>query len=181
MTKSVDGGCLNKNQWFADILRLYEKRLLRYAFSKVPRDLAHEIVQECFLRLWREGSSRIEGREGPWLFNVTRNLCLDWIKGEGKRKTSPIEDVPLAATEALALNKMLQAEEENQLMQMISHLDETHQEVLRLRFQEDFSYKEISEITGHSVSYVGVLIHESVVSLRKGLLPKTSKAQGDAV
>ena len=172
---------MNKNQWFAEILRTYEKRLLRFALSKVPKDLAHEIVQETFLRLWRESLNRIEGREGPWLFRVTRNLCLDWLKGEGKRKSSRVDDLPLVASEALVLNKMLQAEEEERILQMIGHLDEIHQEVIRLKFQEDFSYKEISEITGHSVSYVGVLIHEAIVSLRKSLLPKGKKAQGDSV
>jgi len=172
---------LDKSQWFAEIQRVYEKRLLRFAFSKVPKDLAHEIVQEVLLKLWREGSDKIAGREGPWLFSVTRNLCIDWLKGEGTRKSSPIEKVPLISSELLALNKMLQAEEEKQILEIISNLGESHKEVLRLKFQEDFSHKEISEITGHSVSYVGVLIHEAIVSLRKGLLPKAKKAQGDAV
>jgi RNA polymerase sigma factor (sigma-70 family) len=172
---------LDKSQWFAEILRIYEKRLLRFAFSKVPRDLAHEMVQECFLRLWREEPSRIQGREGPWLFSVTRNLCLDWLKGEGKRKTSSLEAVSLSSPETPVLNQLVRAEEENELLKLVAHLDENQQEVLRLKFQEEFSYKEISEITGHSVSYVGVLIHEAIVKLREGLVPRAPKAQGDAV
>src|SRR5437868_3462748 len=124
-----DGGSLNKSQWFAEILRIYEKRLLRFALTKVPKDLAHEIVQEEFLKLWREGSTRLEDREGPWLFSVCRNLCLDWLKGEGKRKSAPIEDIALATQESPVLIKMLQAEEEDQILKMIPQLDETHQEV----------------------------------------------------
>lgn len=173
---------MDKNQWFIENLRTYEKRLLRFALSRVPKDLAHEIVQEAFLKLWREGAARLEGREGPWLFRVTRNLCLDWLKGEGKRSAlSSVENKTLVAPDALVLNKLLQAEEESHLLKMMAKLDENQQEVLRLKFQEDFSYKEISEITGHSVSYVGVLIHEAIMNLRKGLLPKAKKAQGDAV
>ena len=45
-------------------------------------------------------------------------------------------------------------------------LKETYQEVIILKFQEGRSYKEIAEITGHSVSNVGVLIHEGMKILR---------------
>lgn len=157
---------MDKSQWFAEILRTYEKRVLRYALKKVPKDLAHEFVQETFLRLWREDFTRLEGREGPWLFNVTRNLCLDWLKGEGKRKTQSLEDTHAVTEESPMLNKLLQQEEESQILKLISTLNENQQEVLRLKFQEGFSYKEISEITGHTVSHVGVLIHEALVKLR---------------
>lgn len=160
---------MDKSQWFAEVLRTYEKRVLRYALKKVPKDLAQEFVQESFLRLWREDFARLEGREGPWLFSVARNLCLDWLKGEGKRKTESLEDSHAVTEESPMLNKLLQQEEENQVLNMVASLNENQQEVLRLKFQEGFSYKEISEITGHSVSHVGVLIHEALVKVRQGV------------
>lgn len=160
---------MDKSQWFNDILRAYEKRVLRYALKMVPKDVAHEMVQESFLRLWREDFTRLERREGPWLFNVTRNQCLDWLKGEGKRKMQSLEDVHAATEESPMLNKLLQQEEESQVLRLVSSLNENQQEVLRLKFQEGFSYKEISEITGHSVSHVGVLIHEALVKVRQGV------------
>ena len=40
---------------------------------------------------------------------------------------------------------------------------------LRLRFQEELSYKQISAVTGHSVSHVGVLIHDGIRSIRRRL------------
>ena len=42
-------------------------------------------------------------------------------------------------------------------------------EALRLRFQEELSYKQISAVTGHSVSHVGVLIHDGIRSIRRRL------------
>jgi DNA-directed RNA polymerase specialized sigma24 family protein len=45
-------------------------------------------------------------------------------------------------------------------------LPPSQREVIRLKFQNGFSYKEISRISGHSVSNVGYLIHAGIKALR---------------
>ena len=52
------------------------------------------------------------------------------------------------------------------ILQMIDRLPPNQQEVMRLKFQNGFSYKEISRITTLSVSNVGFLIHTAVARLR---------------
>ena len=44
-----------------------------------------------------------------------------------------------------------------------------NREVLRLRFQDELSYKDISVVTGHSVGNVGFLIHAGIKQLRRRL------------
>ena len=78
-------------------------------------------------------------------------------EGEMER-VSAEETRPARALEA--------AETQDALLRMIDHLPPNQQEVLRLKFQSGFSYKEISRITTHSVSHVGVLIHHAVTRLR---------------
>lgn len=51
----------------------------------------------------------------------------------------------------------------------VAELPPAQQEVLRLRFQEELSYKEISAITNHSVSNVGFLIHTGIRRVRERL------------
>lgn len=53
------------------------------------------------------------------------------------------------------------------LLRIIATLPPRQQEVLQLKFQNDFSYQEIAEITSLSVSNVGVLIHTALKTLRK--------------
>ena len=78
---------------------------------------------------------------------------------EGEMERVSTEDPrPARALEA--------AETHDALLRMIDHLPPNQQEVLRLKFQSGFSYKEISRITAHSVSHVGVLIHHAVTRLR---------------
>jgi RNA polymerase sigma-70 factor (ECF subfamily) len=45
-------------------------------------------------------------------------------------------------------------------------LPANQQEVVRLKFQNSLSYKEISAITGLSVTNVGYLLHTAIQTLR---------------
>ena len=49
---------------------------------------------------------------------------------------------------------------------MLETLPTNQREVIRLKFQNGFSYQEISRISGHSVSNVGYLIHTGLKTIR---------------
>ena len=53
------------------------------------------------------------------------------------------------------------------ILAALAGLPPAQQEVIRLKFQNGMSYKDISRITGHSVSHVGVLLHSGIKTLRK--------------
>ena len=57
----------------------------------------------------------------------------------------------------------------NRVIDLLDSLPTSQREVIRLKFQNGFSYQEISRISGHSVSNVGYLIHAGMKTLR-GLL-----------
>ena len=80
-----------------------------------------------------------------------------FAEGEAERVTAA-EPRPGRALEA--------SETHAALLRLIGCLPPNQQEVIRLKFQNGFSYKEISRITEHSVSNVGVLIHTAVQRLR---------------
>lgn len=58
------------------------------------------------------------------------------------------------------------AEAQDAILRLIDRLPPNQQEVIRLKFQNGFSYKEISRITTLSVTNVGFLIHTAVKRLR---------------
>ncbi len=53
------------------------------------------------------------------------------------------------------------------VLSMIDRLPPNQKEVIRLKFQSGFSYKEISRITQLSVTNVGFLIHTAVKAMRR--------------
>ena len=52
------------------------------------------------------------------------------------------------------------------VLDLLETLPASQREVIRLKFQNGFSYREISRISGHSVTHVGYLIHTGLKTLR---------------
>lgn len=50
---------------------------------------------------------------------------------------------------------------------LLGRLPNNQQEVIRLKVENGMSYREISDVTGLSVSNVGYLIHQGVKTLRE--------------
>lgn len=53
----------------------------------------------------------------------------------------------------------------------LAHLPPNQQEAIRLKFQEQFSYREIAQVMGISETYVGVLLHHAISTLRQSFTP----------
>lgn len=150
-------------EWLRRLLREYEGRLLRYAARFVKIEVARELVQETFARIWREDPEYLRNREREWLFHVCRNLALDYLKKERPLSYTSQEN----AIEPLAQTALEQNESMGAVNGILKTLPANQQEVIRLKFQESMSYQEISAVTGHSVSHVGVLLHEAMKEVRR--------------
>ena len=61
-------------------------------------------------------------------------------------------------------------EASTRVLDLVETLPPNQREVIRLKFQNGFSYQEISRISGLSVSNVGYLLHVGLKSLRHQLL-----------
>ena len=154
--------------WIEPILERYERPLLQYAGSIVGNgENARDVVQDTFLRLAQHGEVEAD-RLAPWLFTVCRNRALD-IRRKEDRVVAMSEDAQddISSTDPCPATQLDQKEQTARLMHLLQHLPENQREVLRLRFQCDLSYKEISEITKLGVSNVGFLIHTGIKRLRQ--------------
>ena len=66
------------------------------------------------------------------------------------------------------------SEELQRVEQLLADLSENQQEVIRLRFQNGLSYKEISHVTNLKVSNVGYLLHTAIQKIRGQMNAETS-------
>ena len=152
----------------------YNRPLTHYV-ALIVGDLerARDIVQEVFIRYWKADYETIQTYERPWLFRVSRNLALDTLKREKRyQHTDNSELIELAA-----MSYQENQSEGGELLGMMERLPKNQREVMRLKFQYDLSYKEIAEVTGHSVSNVGFLIHTGIKTMKKKLGEETNKAE----
>jgi RNA polymerase sigma factor (sigma-70 family) len=151
----------------------FERQLIRYAQHFVAREeLAAEIVQETFLKLFQQKNLPDESELGAWLFRVCRNRAIDIQRRERRMKsdsTTLLESAMTGSSDPATI--ISHHETVQQLNLALAGLTENQQEVIRLKFQSGFSYKEIAEVTGLSVSNVGVQLHEAIQKIRACLKP----------
>lgn len=118
------------------------------------------------MKIWKEDASSLAGREKQWLFTVVRNQSFDVLK-KSKRDVSDESALESHADPALRADEKIEEKEKtSQLLERMKRLSKPQEEVIKLKFIDGFGYKEISSITGHSTSYVGVLIHEAIKILK---------------
>jgi RNA polymerase sigma factor (sigma-70 family) len=159
-------------EWIEQALQRYERPLVRYT-ARITSDPepARDIVQDAFLQLCRADRARVEGRLAAWLFTVCRNGAVDYRRKVGRMvDLDCARDLAATAAESLPGEVAVRHDEHTQLLRALGELPTRQQEVIRLRFQDGLSYKEISQVTGLSVSNVGYLMHVGLKAVRERLL-----------
>jgi RNA polymerase sigma-70 factor (ECF subfamily) len=126
------------------------------------------VVQETFLRLCRTPAGEVAGHEAAWLYTVCRRAALDVRRKE--RRMTLITDDTAARFMADSADPAVSAERADsagEVMRNLARLPENQKEAIVLKFGHGLSYKEIAEVTGHSVSNVGFLIHAGLKAVRE--------------
>ena len=147
----------------------YQAPLLRYATRLVnDPDRARDVVQDTFVRLLAQPPAAVDSHLAEWLFTVCRNRAFDINRKEGRMKRFDEGGTERIVAVEPRPGAALEAEETNaSVLRLIDRLPPNQQEVIRLKFQTGFSYKEISRITELSVGNVGFLIHTTIQTLRR--------------
>lgn len=162
----------------------FEIPLTKYAVS-ILGDLeqARDVVQDTFLKLYKQDPEKVRKKVKSWLFTVCRNHCYDLIKRN--RRTSNLEEDEISYITSNDDNpfqviSFLEGREEidekiNILYSLIEELPSRQREVMRLKFQANLSYKEIAETIGISSSNVGFVMHSALKKLREDMKEKFPK------
>jgi RNA polymerase sigma-70 factor (ECF subfamily) len=166
----MDDGTTGRLERIRRAIEDHQGRLIAFAW-RITGDLesARDVVQETFLRLCRQDLDAIDDHLPAWLFRVCRNRALDVRKKERPMRPLPDTADPPDAAAADPHEQLERTDGTARILTALSGLPATQQEALRLRFQEELSYKQISAVTGHSVSHVGVLIHDGIRTIRRRL------------
>lgn len=159
----------SKDTDFLECLITHQQQPLTHYATRLLRDAerARDVVQDTFVKLLAAPRAEIDGHAVEWLFTVCRNRALDVLRKERRVTTlDPDHDARAVSAEPWPGRELEKAETQEAVLRLIGSLPRNQQEVVRLKFQHGFSYKEISRITGLSISNVGFLIHTAVARLR---------------
>ncbi len=158
------------------LVQQYQYRLVRYfIFLLGSRDPVDDLVQETWLRVLErgrsyDGASRFE----PWLFAIARNLAIDHTR---KRRLVSLDSndddehepasVSPISNAASPFEQAARSEDARHLARSLQSLQPVYREALVLRFQEELSLQEISQVVGASVSTVSSRIYRGLAALRQ--------------
>jgi RNA polymerase sigma factor (sigma-70 family) len=151
-----------------ELFMALESPLLAYAMRLVGGlEVAEDIVQEAFMRLHAQFEDVREPKK--WLYRTVHNLALNQrrdaskivalnLKGDNgdaagvdATDPQPLPDEQIARLEGIGLVRL-----------SLETLDKRSRELVRLKFNEGLSYKEIAGKTGLTVSHVGYLLHHAI-------------------
>jgi len=156
-------GCETIEQLFAAL----ESPLLSYALRLTQAaDVAEDLVQEAFMKLQAQFNEVREPKR--WLFRTVHNLALNHQRQA--RKIIPLEPSPSPSGETadpqpLPDEQIVRSEGIGLVRLILETLDERSRELIRLKFTENLSYKEISERTGLKTGNIGYLLHHALKSM----------------
>ncbi|WP_419882675.1 RNA polymerase sigma factor SigW [Peribacillus sp. B-H-3] len=165
---------------FSEIVELYKDRVYQLCYRMLGNSHeAEDMAQEAFLRAYINiRSFHIQMKFSTWLYRIATNLCIDRIR---KKKPDYFLDAEVAGTEGLDLYSQIASESSNPeeelesmelrktIQEEILKLPEKYRSAIVLKYIEELSLKEISEILDLPVGTVKTRIHRGREALRKQL------------
>ncbi|MDX1429218.1 MAG: sigma-70 family RNA polymerase sigma factor [Rhodothermales bacterium] len=158
---------------FERLVRESQDRLYGYAIHFLAnREEAEDVVQDAYLRLWK--NRRLIRPDGglAWLISVTRNLCMDKLRRRKVRSVVDVDSDRLAEHAGYDRGPDEHAASvvfENLLQSAMQTLPEVQRSIVILREVTGLSYNEISEALDLPLSTVKVYLHRGRRHLRRRL------------
>lgn len=123
---------------------LYD-RIYRYCYYRLGRiQLAEDITQEAFLRLWEDRGYQEQGKMLQYLYTTARRLCIDEYR---RRKAQSLTE---EMEEQLEAEPGLEPELRMALRQAFQTLPEEEREMLALRYGSEIPVGDLARMLGIS-------------------------------
>lgn len=164
---------LENIDFFSCLYQRYEIRLLRYInrISKFSKEETEDILQEAFVKIWKNlHSFDTSLKLSSWLYRIVHNQVVsNWRKEKLSRKL-PILELKDTMLQNIGADMQMESIDRQAIQQQLNHLPDKYREVLILKYFEDMSYEEISDI---------LKIPEGTVAIRLSRAKKAFKLLGN--
>jgi len=153
---------------FGRLYDMYVDQVYRHIYYRIGnKDDTEDLTQKTFIRAW-DAIGKFKKTSSPfaaWLIRISHNLVIDFY-----RTRKPDEDIdfdtvtakPEAGPEFITEQHFSQQE----IRKAIRKLNNDQQQVILMRFIEDFSYEEIASALGKSEGAVRVILHRGLEKLK---------------
>jgi RNA polymerase sigma factor (sigma-70 family) len=167
------------------LISRHQKEIYSFIYYKVmDENLANDFFQDTFIKaiiVMKEHRYHEEGKFVVWVKRIAQNLIIDYFRAKAKRvfvsdSSFPDDDfsifdfIPETSDnieEALVKQQILK-----DLAYLVEMLPENQKEIIKLRFYDNLSFKEIAEQTESSINTTLGRVRYALINLRKIMLEK---------
>lgn len=154
---------------FKEIVDSYSERLYwhvrRFLCSHEDTD---DLLQEIFVKVWSSlPTFRGESQLYTWIYRIATNESLNFLQKQKIRAALRFEDITTRLDEKIDEDTGVNGDEaQKALMKAMSRLPSKQKTVFIMRWFDDLSYEEISEILGTSVGALKASYHFAQEKIR---------------
>jgi len=141
------------------------------------RDLAEDIFQESFMKVImtiKQGRYTESGKFYAFVTRIAHNLIIDHYRRERNENTVSNEEFGevdlfnnVKLCDDTVEDVLVRSQVLDDVTKLMRHLPDNQQEVVRLRFFEDYSFKEIADLTGVSINTALGRMRYAVLNMRR--------------
>jgi RNA polymerase sigma-70 factor (ECF subfamily) len=165
---------------FGEIVEIYKNKVYQICYRMLGnRHESEDVAQETFIRAYVNiNTFNQDLKFSTWLFRIATNLCIDRIR---KKKPDFYLDAEVSGTDGLTLYSQIPSDAESpdaeveslELQEIVQKeilkLPEKYRSVIVLKYIEELSLNEISEILNLPLGTVKTRIHRGREALRQQL------------
>ena len=165
---------------FNVLLGRYRRKVYSYILLGVKdHDLANDIFQDTFVKaittIRRRGYSEM-GKFSGWIMRIAHNLIIDHFRHAANDCTVCGDDEDAAGNTLLNTLPVYDSNIEDEMVEqqvladvsrLVEALPQVQRDVLKMRFYQDLSFKEIADLTGVSINTALGRMRYALMNLRK--------------
>ncbi|MBQ4063855.1 MAG: sigma-70 family RNA polymerase sigma factor [Bacteroidaceae bacterium] len=165
------------NSAFDVLLNRHKDRLFYYIYFIVrSKEVAEDIFQETFVKAiikLQEGRYQPDGKFGAWITRIAHNLVIDQFRQERNENlvSNDETEVDLLNNAALAEgtieNRMVNEQVLRDVRALVNELPDCQREVVYMRYYQQLSFKDISDITGVSINTALGRMRYAILNMRR--------------
>lgn len=165
------------NVAFDTLLERYQDKLYRYIFFLVrSREVTEDLFQETFVKAivnLQQGRYQSDGKFVAWITRIAHNLVIDLFRQERNENLisndeSEIDLLNSAKfSEGTIESQMVNKQVLKDVARLVEELPEAQREVVRMRFFENKSFKEIAESEGISINTALGRVRYAISNMRR--------------
>ncbi|HMM17682.1 MAG TPA: sigma-70 family RNA polymerase sigma factor [Petrimonas sp.] len=162
---------------FEILLSRHKQSLFSYILYMVRnRDLADDIFQDTFIKAIltiKQGRYTENGKFRAWITRIAHNLIVDYFRQERSENTVSNDEYEFDLFNNSKLCEdnietvMVKAQVFDDVRKLVDYLPESQREVLKMRYYQELSFKEIADKTGVSINTALGRMRYAILNMRK--------------